>query len=278
MKYKLICIDMDGTLLNSKHEISEFNKEMIKKAMEKGIVVAITTGRLYMSALVHSELLGIETYVISSNGCYIKNIKSDEVIYESTLTKEQYYRIKEIGEKHKLNRLYYNTFDTVISGVKFPEDYAYKVSNEILPEEKRIKFLEEVNLDEIYDEYDGKILKSIFIEEEYIDRLSKAKEELRTFEDLEVVSSWPNNVEIMPAGTSKGEAVKRLAEILKIKPEEVICMGDSENDLSMIKYAGLGIAMGNAIDLIKENANYITDTNENSGVGKAIEKFIFSNS
>lgn len=278
MKYKLICIDMDGTLLNSKHEISEFNKKMIKKAMEKGIVVAITTGRLYMSALVHSELLGIETYVISSNGCYIKNIKSDEVIYESTLTKEQYYRIKEIGEKHKLNRLYYNTFDTVISGVKFPEDYAYKVSNEILPEEKRIKFLEEVNLDEIYDEYDGKILKSIFIEEEYIDRLSKAKEELRTFEDLEVVSSWPNNVEIMPAGTSKGEAVKRLAEILKIKPEEVICMGDSENDLSMIKYAGLGIAMGNAIDLIKENANYITDTNENSGVGKAIEKFIFSNS
>lgn len=278
MKYKLICIDMDGTLLNSKHEVSDFNKEMIKNAMEKGVVVAITTGRLHMSALVHSELLGIETYVISSNGCYIKNIKSDEVIYESTLTKEQYYRIKEIGEKHKLNRLYYNTFDTVISGVKFPEDYAYKVSNEILPEEKRVKFLEEANLDEIYDEYDGKILKAIFIEEEYVDRLSKAKEKLRTFEDLEVVSSWPNNVEIMPAGTSKGEAVKRLAEILKIKPEEVICMGDSENDLSMIKYAGLGIAMGNAIDLIKENADYITDTNENSGVGKAIEKFILSNS
>ena len=78
----------------------------------------------------------------------------------------------------------------------------------------------------------------------------------------------------MPAGTSKGEAVKRLAEILKIRPEEVICMGDSENDLSMIKYAGLGIAMGNAIDLVKENSDYITDTNENSGVGKAIEKFI----
>lgn len=274
MKYKLICIDMDGTLLNSKHEISEFNKEMIKNAIEKGAVVAITTGRLHMSALIHSELLGIETYVISSNGCYIKNIKTDEVIYESTLTKEQYYRIKEIGEKHKLNRLYYNTFDTVISGVKFPEDYAYKVSNEVLPEEKRVKFLEEANLDEIYDEYDGKILKAIFIEEEYVDRLFKIKEELKTFEDLEVVSSWPNNVEIMPAGTSKGEAVKRLAEILKIKPEEVICMGDSENDLSMIKYAGLGIAMGNAIDLIKENADYITDTNENSGVGKAIEKFI----
>lgn len=274
MKYKLICIDMDGTLLNSKNEISEFNKEMIKNAMNKGVVVAITTGRLHMSALVHSELLGIETYVISSNGCYIKNIKSDEVIYQSTLTKEQYYRIKEIGEKYKLNRLYYNTFDTVISGVKFPEDYAYKTANELLPEEKRVKFLEEANLDEIYDEYDGKILKSIFIEEEYTDRLSKAKEELRTFEDLEVVSSWANNVEIMPAGTSKGEAVKRLAEILKIRPEEVICMGDSENDLSMIKYAGLGIAMGNAIDLVKENADYITDTNENSGVGKAIEKFI----
>lgn len=277
MKYKLICIDMDGTLLNSKHEISEFNKEMIKAAMEKGITVAITTGRLHMSALLYSELLGIDNYVISSNGCYIRNLKNNEVVYEATLTKEQYDRIREVIAKYKLNNLYYNTFDTVISGVKFPETYAYKIANEGLPIEKQVKFLEEVDFNTIYDEYDGKILKAICIERDLIDDLAKAKEELKKFKDLEVVSSWTNNFEIMPAGTSKGEAVKRLAEMLDIKREEVICMGDSENDLSMITYAGLGIAMGNATDLIKENADYITDSNEESGVGKAIEKFILNN-
>lgn len=274
MDYKLICIDMDGTLLNSKHEISDFNKEMIKKAIEKGVTVAITTGRLYLSALVYAEMLEIDNYLISSNGCYIKNIKNDEVVYEATLTKVQYDRIRESVKKHNLTNLYYNTADSVLSEIKFPEKYAYKSMNENIPMERRIKLIEEVNFDEIYNDYDGKILKAICIEEELIDNLAKVKEELKTFDDLEVVSSWANNVEIMPAGTSKGEAVKRLAEILGVKQEEIISIGDSENDLSMIKYAGTGVAMGNAIDLIKENAQYVTDTNDNDGVGKMIEHFV----
>ncbi|MDU5414364.1 MAG: HAD-IIB family hydrolase, partial [Clostridium perfringens] len=104
--------------------------------------------------------------------------------------------------------------------------------------------------------------------------LFKAKEELKKYEDLEVVSSSPSNFEVMNKGTSKGRAVKVLADILNINREEIMCLGDSENDLSMIEFAGLGVAMGNAEEFLKEKADYITDTNENDGVAKAIEKFV----
>ena len=97
---------------------------------------------------------------------------------------------------------------------------------------------------------------------------------MKKYEDLEVVSSSPNNFEVMNKGTSKGRAVKVLADILNINREEIMCLGDSENDLSMIEFAGLGVAMGNAEEFLKEKADYITDTNENDGVAKAIEKFV----
>ena len=91
-----------------------------------------------------------------------------------------------------------------------------------------------------------------------------------------MVSSWNNNFEIMNKGASKGHAVQVLANYYDIDKESIICIGDSENDLPMIKYAGLGIAMGNAPDYVKNQADYVTDTNSEHGVAKAIEKFILN--
>lgn len=93
---------------------------------------------------------------------------------------------------------------------------------------------------------------------------------------IEVVSSYENNFEIMTNGVSKGRGVEILAAYYNIKPEEIICIGDNENDLSMIKFAALGVAMGNAPSSIKEQADYVTDTNDNDGVAKVIEKFILN--
>ncbi|MGL4742040.1 MAG: Cof-type HAD-IIB family hydrolase [Sarcina sp.] len=274
MKYKLICIDMDGTLLNSKHEVLELNREMIKKATDKGVKIAITTGRLFASARKYSDIIGVDAPIIASNGAYIREKDSDKVIYESNFSKEQFDKVINVIRKYDFT-VYMNTSDTVISERVVPDTHAYKMVNHELDEEWKIKFLEGHNFEEVYKKYHGDILKTIFIDEKNNkEALSKAKAELAAFDDLEVVSSWENNFEVMPAGTSKGSAVKKLAEILGIKREEVICIGDSENDLSMIRYAGLGVAMGNALDIIKENADYITETNENAGVGKMIEKFV----
>ncbi|MGL5576815.1 MAG: Cof-type HAD-IIB family hydrolase [Sarcina sp.] len=275
MKYKLIAIDMDGTLLSNKHEVPEFNKEMIKKATEAGVKIAITTGRLFASARKYSDLIGVETPIISSNGAYIREKDRDEVIYESNFSRKQFEEVNEVIKKYKF-QTYMNTSDTVISREVVPEDHAYKMVDDELDDKYKIKFIEGVSFEEAYKDFSNDILKFICIDESADkEELKKAKEELLKFDDLEVVSSWKNNFEVMPAGTSKGSAVQKLAEILGIKQEEVICIGDSENDLSMIKYAGLGVAMGNASEIIKENANYITDTNCNAGVGKMIAKFIF---
>lgn len=277
MDYKLICIDMDGTLLSNKHEIPEFNKEMIKLATEKGVQVAITTGRLFASARKYSKLIGSETAIIASNGAYIRKADEEEIIYKSVLSKEQFDKIIKVVNKYDFT-VYMNTSDTVISEKVIDENHAYKLVNNELDEEWKIKFVEGVKFEEAYEKYKDDILKAIFIYEgEDVADLMNAKAELAQHEDLEVVSSWANNFEVMAGGTSKGHSAARLAEMLGIKREEVICIGDSENDLSMIEYAGLAVAMGNALDIVKEKADYITDTNVNAGVGKMIEKFIINN-
>ena len=276
MEYKLIAIDMDGTLLSNRHEIPEYNKEMIKRATKAGVKIAITTGRLFASARKYSELIGVETPIIASNGAYIREKDREEIIYESKLTRKQFDEILSVIKKYDFT-VYMNTSDTVISEGIVPDDHAYKLVNNELDDAWKIKFVEKTSFEEVYDQFSNDILKFICIEErETRDELMKAKAELAQFEDLEVVSSWDNNFEVMAQGTSKGKAVEKLAQVLGIKREEVICIGDSENDLSMVQYGGLGVAMGNAIDIVKENADYITDTNTNAGVGKMIAKFIFN--
>ncbi|MBK1813078.1 HAD family phosphatase [Clostridium sp. YIM B02505] len=273
MKYKLICLDMDGTLLSSPSTISEENRNAVLQAYNKGIKIAITTGRLFTSAKYYADLIGIKVPIVASNGAYVREKDREDIIYKSSLNDDQLERIYEVIKKYNL-LTYFNTHDTLISEIVVGENHGYKVNNKELPEEGRIKFDEGTAFKEAFKRHEGEILKAICVEEVDIDKLMKAKAELRQYKDLEVVSSWTNNFEVMNAGTSKGNAVKNLAEMLDINQEEIICIGDSENDLSMIRYAGLGIAMGNAPDEIKKEADYVTDTNVNSGVAKAIEKFV----
>jgi Cof subfamily protein (haloacid dehalogenase superfamily) len=145
-----------------------------------------------------------------------------------------------------------------------------------VPEHLRINLCIKEDLLPSLKKYENEILKAIVLEEKDKETLFKVKEKLKALDKFEVVSSGDNNFEIMKKGSSKGSAVERLAESLNIRQEEIICIGDNENDLSMIRYAGLGIAMGNGVDLLKNEANYITDTNVNFGVAKAIRKFILN--
>lgn len=277
MKYKLVCIDMDGTLLDKEHNISEDNKNALKEANDLGVKIALTTGRLFVSAKYYSDFIGIKAPIIASNGAYIREKDSEDVIYQSSLTREEALIIADIIKKYNI-RTCYNTYNTVIHDIELKSDHAYKIMNKNISKENRVKFdlVEDFKTCLLSNKYDNQLLKAICIEEVDKEKLLKAKEEFIKLDRFEVVSSWDNNFEIMKKNTNKGNAVCKLAEILGIRREEVICIGDSENDLSMIKYAGLGIAMGNAIDLLKEEASYITDSNINSGVAKAINKFILN--
>jgi len=150
--------------------------------------------------------------------------------------------------------------------------------NRDLPEEKRVNFVINENLEEAIENYEGNILKAIIIERgDNKEKLWAAKEEIKDIfkDNLHVVSSGKDNFEVMVGSVSKGNAVAYLADMLSVAQEEIMCIGDSENDLSMINYAGTGVAMGNGLDIVKEAADFVTDTNDNSGVAKAIEHFLF---
>ncbi|MDR5588588.1 MULTISPECIES: Cof-type HAD-IIB family hydrolase [Clostridium] len=274
MKYKLVCIDMDGTLLNGHSNISERNKDALKKAVKKGVQVAISTGRIFASADYFADLIGIKTDLISCNGAYIKNRSTNEVMYSNTLTNEQVLKIHDSIKGHDFKIIYY-THDTAIVDSLFPENHTYNVTNKLVSDEKKVKFFITSDINKILEKYSNKIIKVICLDNSKDkNTLFEVKNNLLKFSDIETVSSGDNNFEVMQRGVSKGNAARILSEKLGIKQEEVICIGDNENDLSMIKFAGLGVAMGNGSDVVKEVADYITDTNVNDGVAKVIEKFI----
>ena len=278
-RIKLICIDMDGTLLNSNHEVSEENKLTLQKAFESGIKIAICTGRLFMSARYYSDLIGItNTPVIASNGAYIKNGYTDEAIYENPMPKDLVLEIYSVIKRYGL-KVNFNSWNSLLRIDEAPEDHTYVMMNKEVSQDKKINFIINENLEEAINNFDGEILKGIVIEKENTETLWKAKSELKEIygDRLHIVSSGNDNFEIMLGSTSKGNAVSVLTKSLNINPSEVMCIGDSENDLSMITFAGLGVAMGNGLDMVKEAADYITDTNDNSGVAKAIEKFVLNN-
>lgn len=274
MNYKLVCIDMDGTLLNNRHQVTDLNRKALKEAVEGGVKIAITTGRLYTSASLYAEMIGVKVAVISSNGTYIREKGEGKCIYKHPMNRDEFSRVCDIIEKYNV-RTNFNTYNKLIGREHPPVNNAYMISNKTAPEHLKVGVAVHKNIREAYDIYEGEILKAIMFPQGP-EMIEKIKKELIEMGGLEVVSSGPDNIEIMAEGTSKGSGVKAFSEILGVDKKEIICIGDHENDISMVTYAGLGIAMGNAVDSLKKVADYVTDDNENSGVGKAINKFILN--
>ena len=272
MDYKLICIDMDGTLLNDKKTISERNLRSIRLANEKGVRIAVCTGRIFTSADFFSEFLGVKSPVIASNGAYIREKDRDEVVYKATLGVQKCKKLLSVFREYDIYPHYY-TSDTVFTEKLIYSSSFYEEVNKTLPKDKQVKIVLVEDWNDIFQRYESEIFKGIAVDDD-IEKIHKAKMSLRDRSDFEVVSSRFDNFEVMNKGVSKGSAVKILADYYGINSEQVICIGDSENDLSMIKFAGLGVAMGNADEDVKEAAKYITDSNNCDGVAKAIEKFV----
>ena len=276
MEYKMICIDLDGTLLNKIKRISTKDRQAIKAAYSKGIKVVITTGRLWNNAAYFSKILGVKAPVIGANGAVI--IDSDnEVIYKSVFSVSQCEKIHEILKKYKLF-FHAHTVDSIYSNNKL-----FRIATKIYLKNQskveglavkinKINDIEEWN--KIINENKDEIVKFIACTPNR-SNMEKVKKELAEIEGINIFPSGGYNIEINKFIDCKGNAVKKLMDRYGLKKEEVICIGDNENDISMIQAAGLGVAMGNAIKKVKENADYVTDTNNNSGVSKVINEFIF---
>lgn len=275
MKYKMMCIDMDGTLLGKGRKISEESKIALRKAREKGVQIVITTGRLYNNAAYFSELVGVDSPVIGANGAIIREKRSNEIIYRSSFNEKITKKILELANKYRIV-LHFHTVSSIISN----SYVSTTVARIVLPGRNHEDF--KVNLRTIkgkekwlkaLEKYSAKVTK-IIVFSTSAKRMEEFRKEIGKIDEITYFTSGNKSMEINMKEVSKGNAVKILADYYGIKREEVICIGDNENDVSMIEYAGLGIAMGNAIPKLKKIADYVTDTNKNDGVRKAVEKFI----
>jgi Cof subfamily protein (haloacid dehalogenase superfamily) len=266
--YKLVAIDIDGTLMNDQKEITKEVNDAIQAAKAKGVKVVICTGRPIVgvqSIIEELKLNDEDDYVITFNGALVQNTYTKDVESQITLAYENLKELYELSLKidsplHFFDTENLYTPNRKISAYTIHEAHINKVPLHFMP-------IEEVAKDML-------IPKVMFIDEpERLDRnIANIPESF--WDKYTFVKSTPFFLEILDPRVSKGNAVKLLAEKLGITREEVICIGDGENDLSMIEYAGCGVAMANAVSLVKEVAQFHTLSNNENGVAYAIEKLV----
>ncbi len=266
MEYKLIAIDMDGTLLNSQNEVSLRTKAAIERAKEKGIHIVLATGRILKSAKIFSDELMLTNPILACNGAIILD-ESRNTIYNRPIEADLAKRIMELGREYGLYYHFYNEESLFTNQyIKGIADYysrkSQKIDVKIFNDEEEILNNKELN-----------IFKFLFIDNDS-DKLNRLREDFGAIEGLNITKSWGNNLEVMDFRASKGIGLEYLCNEMKISKDAVIAIGDSENDLSMLKFAGLGVAMGNGDEDVKLASNFVTDTNDQDGVAKVIEKFI----
>lgn len=274
MKYKLIVIDMDGTLLNDKHDVSLENKIAIKEAIDRGIKVAIATGRIFTSARFYANLIESNAPIIACNGAIIRNHQKDEVIYSNTMQKEDAIAVIKICKEMDIYFHFYDQENFYLEEIKY-SSLKYQDWNEKQRKEEQVKIIKLQDAVEYLQQNDVGVLKICIIDDQ-IEKLEKVKEKIAQFNSVEINKSWYNNIEVMNKGVSKGKGIEGLSRILGIHKQEIIAFGDNYNDLSMKDYVHTFVAMGNGEDYVKQQADYITESNNESGVAKGIRKIVFN--
>lgn len=266
-KYKMICIDVDGTLYNDDKIIPLENIKAIQEAASKGIQTVITTGRMLNYGYLYGEMLGVDTLTIAANGAYVKY--GEEVVLHENLPLEDALLIMRKLEKYNLFSHYYGKNLLLCKG-DLGDGNGYVYANTQLPEDKKFEIVVTDNLEKELYKRENDILKALIFSKGDLELLKKVREEFKDLPQFEVVSSSKYNIEILKSGVSKARGIEMLINRLGIAKEEVIAIGDEENDLPMIRYVGMGVAMGNATMAVKKAAKMITETNNDAGVAKAI--------
>ena len=264
--YKLVAIDMDGTLLREDKTVSDRTKSAIKSAYAKGTKIVVASGRPLEGLSRYIEELGIysdQDYVLSYTGSLVQNVETKEIIYKNILSGKDLHRLYDLSKEIGVNLHAFSKQGCITPKISEYSELEGKINGTPIVE---------LNYDDISE--DEAIIKVMFVDPE--EQLEKAIKKIPQsfYEEYTIVRSAPFILEFLNKKSSKGAGIKALADFLGIKREEVICIGDSENDLDMIEYAGLGVAMGNAVEEVKVAADYITDTNDEDGVAKVIEKFV----
>lgn len=265
--YKLIALDLDGTLLNARKEITTHTLETLMLAQEQGLRIALTSGRPARGIQEVAETLKLREYggfIIANNGGQIVDYASNKVLYKKELDTSFYPLLYQYSIPQDFVILTYT--ETYVITEDASNEYVQYVSrNNKLPVRQVRSFLEEIRTPRPKVLIVGNSNKLALLEK-------KMQQDLEG--QLNVYRSEPFLLELLPLGIDKATGLRKLISQIGICREEIIACGDGYNDLSMIEFAGMGVAMENAQEVVKKEANYITASNEEDGVALAIERFI----
>ena len=287
--YKLVAIDLDGTMLNSYGVVTEYTKNVIRKVEKQGVEVIIASGRPIDSIKTIAKEIDSKNFFIAGNGAIVYDVKKDEIIYERTMSKEKVLEIIKICEENSIAYNVYTEQEILSTALKYNVLYYHK-ENLKKEENKKTKINIVNNMYEyIKNKEDARFLK-ITICDESKSIFNSIIRKLKGVKDIEVLEvshmarktikqgteEYPISyyyTEISTKNVDKWNAIEFLMKILNINKEDVMTIGDNSNDKMMIANAGLGVAMKQSTPGIIEIANDVTDDNNKDGVAKILQKY-----
>lgn len=265
--YKILVLDLDGTLTNSKKEISETNKKALIAAQEKGVIVILASGRPTFGIVPIAEELNLAKYggyILSFNGGTIINWQTKEIIHEAKL------------QAKTIPLLYKDAFQNNVTILSYLNEYIITEDNEnrYVALEAHLNKMKIKQVKSFTQTISHDTPKCLIVGDEI--KLINLEIELQKKygNSMSIYRSEPYFLEIMPQNIDKAQSLKKLLTYLNIDKEHMIACGDGFNDLSMIEYAGLGVAMQNAQQKVKDASQYITLSNDQDGVAHIVNKFI----
>jgi Cof subfamily protein (haloacid dehalogenase superfamily) len=265
MRYRLLVADIDGTLVNAQREITAPVRAAVRAAQARGVRVCLATGRIWPSARRFVEGLGADPPVILANGALVYDFARDEVWLRRALPAEHARAVLRILKGHPAVQPHLYVDDRVYIGQM----------NEITEAYQRKDSLRAEAVGDLADWLREDPMKILIIGPP--DALAAVVPEIDALPfAINHVFSEATYLEVLPPGVSKGEALRAAAAHLGVAREEIIAVGDNLNDLAMVQYAGLGVAMAHAPDALRARADYVAPSNDEHGLGEVIERFILS--
>lgn len=256
MNIQVLFSDLDGTLVSHGGEITIANIEAARCLQRNGIQLVLVSGRhTDMMKRIHADL-GLTTPVIGCNGAFIKNLQTQETLYIRSLSQDRVLRTIQIAQELNVDWVVYEQNKIFYHNVP-QASYPLPFNNHLYPKHLRAPFTQTNDLDFLWQP-NHVFVKVLLITDRQKDGMQKCKDALSSMTGVDMVSSAPTFLDIMTSGSNKALGIEHYCSHYRIDPSQIAAIGDAANDLSMIQFAKLGIAMGNANDSVQKAANYIT--------------------
>ena len=263
MKYKLLALDIDGTLVDKNVSVHKSTVDLLRGLMDKGIIVILATGRMYPSAKAIAKAFDINSPLIAYNGSQIRDVRNDKIIFSKPIPLNIGKKIIRFCKENDLYlQLYENDsilVEKIVEETRIDPDLALSPCKEVGN----------------FMEYDliASPKNMIVTDPSNADNVINGLKDLLG-DKIHIARSKPYLIEIMHPHVSKARALKVVAEKYDIRQEEIIAVGDNDNDIEMVRWAGLGGVVGNSSENLKKHAQYIASKEYNLGVEEIIYKFM----